>query len=337
MKILSVIIPTYNMEKYLDRCLLSLTNNSKIINDIEIIVVNDGSIDRSLNIAKKYKKEFPKSIIIIDKENAGHGSTINEGIKVAKGKYLKVVDADDWVDINSFPSFVQDLKNVDTDAVITNYVFENVFDNSVKSIKYEKLEEKRIYRLGNYDEKDYFPIHSITYKTKLLRDNDLCLDINTFYVDMEYITYPLPYLDTFTYLDYDLYRYFIGRPDQSVSINSFIKHRIEHEKVLKNVLKTYKSEIINTDKSNYCLNIIYTLLRTHYIIYCKSKCHKKELKKEIRDFTKYLKLNYKNIYRRLLKENLFIKWNVRTNFVFSQCMGCMFSRIADKFDKRSEE
>lgn len=336
MKTLSIIIPTYNMEKYLERCILSMTNNTKLLNDIEIVIVNDGSTDESLTIAKKYRKFYPKTILIIDKENGGHGSTINEGIKISKGKYLKVVDADDWIDIDSFETFVNDLKTIDTDAVVTNYVYENVYENSYEIVTYSNFENYKKYKFSDMLN-GYFPIHSITYKRDILLDNNIKLDEKTFYVDMEYLMYPLPFINDFTYLNCNLYRYFIGRPDQSVSAKSLVKHRKDHEKVIKSVLLVYKNKLVGSNNENYSLNILRTLLRTHYIIYCKCKCNNKNSKQEIRSFTKYLKKNFKNLYKELLRENLFIKWNIRTNFLLSQFYNCMFSRIADKFDKRGKQ
>ena len=93
MKILSIVVPTYNVEKYLERCIDSLVYDEKVLNDLEILIVNDGSKDNSLQIAKKYEKQYPNTIKVIDKENGGHGSTINAGLKVATGKYFRVIDS----------------------------------------------------------------------------------------------------------------------------------------------------------------------------------------------------------------------------------------------------
>ena len=134
MKTLSIIIPTYNVEKYIDRCLKSILLDS-ILEDIELIIVNDGSKDSSLQIARKYEKEYKDTIIVIDKENGGHGSTINAGLKAATGKYTKVIDSDDWVNVDDFENFVKELKKLDCDLVITNYTRELVF--SEESIKFE--------------------------------------------------------------------------------------------------------------------------------------------------------------------------------------------------------
>ena len=110
-KILSVVVPTYNVKNYLDRCLLSLTADEHTLRDLDIIIVNDGSLDSSLEIAKRYEKKYSESITVIDKENGGHGSTINTGLKYAIGKYFRVLDSDDWVNTLDFKPFIKDLKN----------------------------------------------------------------------------------------------------------------------------------------------------------------------------------------------------------------------------------
>lgn len=338
MKILSIIIPTYNMDRYLDRCLLSILYSEKVNKDIEIIVVNDGGWDNSLNIANKYKMEYKDTVVIIDKENKGHGSAINEGLKIAKGKYVKVVDADDWIDIDSFEKFVNDLKNINSDFVVTNYVFENVYDNDYEIVDYKKCTHLKKYDLNNFDineiDNKYFSIHSITYCCKLLQDMNIVLDEKTFYVDMEYLILPLKNVNTFTYLNYNLYRYFIGRENQSINIKSLISHRKDHERVIKRVLKEYEF-LRETSKKKYILNILCELIKTHYIIYCKGKCNGKIYRNEIRNFNRYLKNNYSDVYD-LLLSNKFIKWNVNTNFIFSGLFNSMFSRIADKFERRCE-
>ena len=120
MKLLSIIVPTYNMEAYLVRCLDSVTN--KILpNTLEVIVVNDGSKDKSLNIARSYQTFRPDIISIIDKPNGNYGSCINEGLKEAQGKYIKILDADDWYNTDSLKVFLEKLVDVDSDLIITDF------------------------------------------------------------------------------------------------------------------------------------------------------------------------------------------------------------------------
>ena len=137
MKILTVIVPVYNTEKYIKRCLDSLDN--KEINDkLEVLVVSDGSKDNAINIAKEYSKRLPDTFKIIEKENGGHGSTINKGLELATGKYFRVLDSDDWVDNVNFVEFVKRLEDQDADLVVTDYSKEFIYEGKSEKIVYKK-------------------------------------------------------------------------------------------------------------------------------------------------------------------------------------------------------
>ena len=170
MKILSIVIPVYNTEKYIERCLGSLLIN-EIIDDIEIIAVNDGSKDNSITVLNKYKEKYPNSIVIIDKENGGHGSTINVALNIATGKYFRVIDSDDWVDSKNFLSLIENLKRQDVDLVVTNYRKEFVYNGCSEYIKWEHLKENTIYKFNEFNlnllDKEYFVMANSTYKTSV--------------------------------------------------------------------------------------------------------------------------------------------------------------------------
>ena len=140
-KILTIVVPTYNVEKYLSRCLDSLLYDEKTNKKLEIIVVNDGSKDNSLKIANEYKEKYPDSVLVIDKENGGHGSTINAGLKIATGKYFRVIDSDDWVNIDEFPSYINDLEKLNSDIVLTNFSREYIYNSTQVISKYPKAIE----------------------------------------------------------------------------------------------------------------------------------------------------------------------------------------------------
>lgn len=338
MKVLSLVVPTYNVEKYLERCLDSLVFDEKIQKDIEIIIVNDGSKDNSLKIAKEYEKKYPESIIVIDKENGGHGSTINAGLKIAKGKYFRVIDSDDWVNIIDFSKFVKDLKKMDEDIILNNYSRELLYSGESIKFKYKNLEYNKHYDLDKFDysllKEDYFFMATSTFKTEKLRKSKVILDEKTFYVDMEFILLPFLEMDSMIYLNYDIYRYFIGRPDQSINIQSYVRNRKHHEKVLLRLLEFYKNIKGNVKKKEYIFKIISQMLNSHYIIYCKAKLHNKGELKEIRKFNNLLKENYIDFYNEIRKSYRYIKWNQKTNFVFSQSCNNLLSKLADRFDSR---
>lgn len=338
MKLLSIVIPTYNVEKYLKRCLDTLVYNEDIQNDLEILVVNDGSKDNSLKIAKEYEKKYD-SIKVIDKENGGHGSTINAGLKVATGKYFRVIDSDDWVNVVDFRNYMKDLKKLDCDVVLTNFSREFIY--SGESVKYsypEEIEFNKVYDLKSFDfslfKDDYFFMATTTYKTELLRKNNFVLDEKMFYVDMEYVIFPITYVKNFILLDYDIYRYFIGRPDQSVNLSSFARNRKNHEFVLKKLIKFYTETNLPKNKKEYVKKILVLMANTHYIIYCKSGLLQRKDKKEIRTFDKFLKNTNDDLYNAIGNKYTFIRWNRKTKFIFSTGKRAIFSRMADRHEKK---
>ena len=339
-KILSITIPTYNVEKYLDRCIESLTFEKSILGDLEIIIVNDGSKDNSLEIAKKYEKKYPQTVKVIDKENGGHGSTINAGLKIATGKYFRVIDSDDWVNVDDFADFVKALKKLNVDFVATDYQQEIIYENKTAPFKYDNIEYNKIYKFDelNLDElkPQYFTMHSMTYKTEVLREAKLELDEHCFYVDMEYILLPLKYVNTFIYLDYNIYRYFIGRPDQSVNPQSMVKNRRNHEKVLKRLISFYNTEKLSKTKKEYVKYILTYTLNTEYIIFIKIKLPDKKILNEIREFDKYLKKEAPDLYKESNEYSRSIRWNRKTNFIFAQSKKFWFSRVADFLEMRHQ-
>ena len=173
--ILSIVVPTYNMEKLLPRCLDSISS-SDFQGLLEVIVVNDGSKDNSLTVALEYQTKFPTIVNVIDKENAGHGSTINAGLQVAQGKYFKVLDSDDWFDTSELQILINELRNSNEDMILTKFVTEylhegrsevsfNLLQYGIepnKSIPFDRFDWKKI---------GYFiPMHCISYKTSLLKN-----------------------------------------------------------------------------------------------------------------------------------------------------------------------
>lgn len=335
MKILTIVIPTYNVEKYLQRCLDSILYDESVLQELEIIIVNDGSKDNSLFIAKEYEKKYPNTIIVIDKENGGHGSTINAGLKIATGKYFKVIDSDDWVNIDDFPLFVKALKKTNADIVLTNYSKECVYLSKSEKFRYnEKLEYNKLYSFEKNDlsilNDDYFFMAVSTFKTDKLKKSKLYLDEKTFYVDMEFILLPIIEMDTFIYLDFDIYKYYIGRMDQSVNIKNCILHRDDHEKVLRRLVEFYNNSNLKGEKKDYVKRIITYMCNSHYVIYCKAKLAKKKYINELKKFDNYLFENALDIYNEIGLMFPYIKWNRKTNYVFAQSRKSWFSRVIDK-------
>lgn len=241
MKILTVTVPMYNVESYIDQCLKSFVVPGAE-EKLEVLVVNDGSPDHSRDIAQKYTEKYPSIFRIIDKENGGHGSTINRGIEEAKGKYFKVVDGDDWVDREAFLNFLEHLEKTDADLVLSNYHW---VDHRTMEKKKEVGEICSGIAYGQdipfseVKDRMFTKMHALTYKTELLRKQPERLDEHCFYVDTEYIVFPLPYIKTVSAIPDCVYQYRVGMSGQSMSIENMMKRCGQHERVLKRLLNFY--------------------------------------------------------------------------------------------------
>ena len=223
-KLITFAVPCYNSAAYMEHCVDTLLQGG---DDIEIILVDDGSTrDDTPAICDRYAQQYPDIVRAIHQENGGHGEGVNQGIRNARGFYYKVVDSDDWVDVDALHKaldklrqFARDEKPVD--MFICNYVYEHAEDNTQRVAHY-----RNVFPVGRmfgwetikpFKPGQYLLMHSVIYRTQLLRDCGLELPKHTFYVDNIFVYHPLPYVRNMYYLDVDLYRYFIGRSDQSVN------------------------------------------------------------------------------------------------------------------------
>lgn len=238
-KILSIIIPTYNAEKFLDKGLTSFVmEDTSLLDKLEVIVVNDGTPDNSVAVAQKYVDQYPQVFSIINKENGGHGSAINVGVDNIRGKYFKVVDADDWVDTKALMRLIQYLEEKETfDALIASHT---TYDISTQQYKYMgvKIDDyEKVYTLEELmeyweDLQFGFSFHGILYNSEFYKKQNYRLVEKAFYEDQEYATIPLAWATKVRILDDPMYVYRIGDVSQSVSTASQLKRLPDFEKVL---------------------------------------------------------------------------------------------------------
>lgn len=254
MKLITFAVPCYNSAEYLDRCVESLLPGG---NEIEIILVNDGSTDQTPKMCDDYGDKYPEIIKVIHKENGGHGDAVMAGLNAANGKYFKVVDSDDWLNINALREIIEQFKSFNQnerkiDMLISNYVYEHLWDNTSKVMDYKNVfPQDRVFSWENcsrFNLSQYIIMHSIIYRTQILRESGLKLPKHTFYVDNIYVYQPLPYVKDIYYMDLDLYRYFIGRSDQSVNEEIMIERSSQYLKVTEIMLRTYDLEEIESYK-----------------------------------------------------------------------------------------
>ena len=282
-KILTITIPAYNVEKYMDEVLPTFLAES-IMDKIEILIVNDGSKDKTSEIGKRYETEYPGVIRLIDKENGGHGSTINKGIELATGKYFKVVDGDDWVDTDAFVTYVTMLEKLDTDAVATSYHRVNEVTKEKELNVFNGIAFGKEYQLNNIINQmdNKYQMHGLTFKTEILKKIPKISE-HCFYVDQEYVIYPLKYVETIYFLDAPIYQYRVGNVAQSVSTQSYMKNREMHKRVTRNILHYYQSETLSDEKKSFLKKRVSQLINTQLRIYLSFK-PSKEIKAELLDF-----------------------------------------------------
>lgn len=304
MKVLSVVIPCYNSQEYMKYCIESLLPGGE---DVELLIVNDGSSDKTVEIANEYAKAYPSIIRAIHQINGGHGEAVNTGIKNATGLYLKVVDSDDWVDTRAYLKILNILKeftneNKYIDMFISNFVYEKEGSKFKKVMKYDNvLPEGKIFTwddIGKFKKGQYILMHSVIYRTQLLRNCNLVLPKHTFYVDNLFVYVPLKYVKDIYYLNVDFYRYFIGREDQSVNESVMIKRIDQQIKVNKLMIDTVDLQNIeNENLYRYMINYLEIITIVSGVLLIRSGT-KENLEKK-KELWKYIKEKDIKIYRSL--------------------------------------
>lgn len=298
-KILTVVIPSYNVEQYLRGTLESFISD-EIMSEIEIFVVNDGSKDRTPEIAEEYVKKYPQTFRLINKENGGHGSTINRGIEEASGKYFKVVDGDDWVNTEDFAELVRRLRSTEADYVITNYYKVNDRTKEKKLEDFPWFRENPVSTFNEAAHQSEIPMHALTIRTEILQKNKIRLDEHCFYVDNEYITFPVPYVNTVQYFHLAVYMYRLAVATQSVSVKGLQKHLPDHTKVTRRLIDfavEYEKSGGDKDKAAYLNNQAATMVGNHAGIYASFPFSDKEIRRQFEEFDAEVKEKSRTIYK----------------------------------------
>ncbi len=274
MKLLTFAIPSYNSQDYMEHCIESLLPGGE---DVEIIIVDDGSKDRTAEIADEYERKYPGIVRAIHQENGGHGEAVNTGIRNATGLYFKVVDSDDWVDLDAYMAILEKLRELaggqkTLDMFIANYVYEKEGVKHKKVMRCSALPKNRLFtwnEVSHFRKGQYILMHSVIYRTQLLRECGLELPKHTFYVDNIYVYTPLPSVKNMYYMDVDFYRYFIGRDDQSVNEKVMIGRIDQQIKVNKIMVDEFDLwKIPNRKLRHYMFNYleIITVISTIMLI-----------------------------------------------------------------------
>ena len=252
MKYITFTIPCYNSQDYMRHC---LDNLMRVGEDIEVIIVDDGSKDDTGKIADEYQNKYPNIVKVIHKENGGHGSGVMAGIHNASGLFFKVVDSDDWVESQDVLTMIGLIKkhlseNKKVDLYVTNYVYEHAKDNSRFVMHYRKFlpidQEFTWPEMKHIRLETVFLMHSLMYRLDILKESKMELPSHTFYVDDIYAYVPLPFVKTIFYHDLDLYHYFIGREDQSINYDTMCKRYEQQQRVFEIMFSSYSLEALKT-------------------------------------------------------------------------------------------
>ncbi|MGO4997456.1 glycosyltransferase [Oribacterium sp. Sow4_G1_1] len=296
-KLLTIVVPSYNASKYLDFNLQSFLCPSEP-EKLEVIIVDDGSTDDTARIADAYHEKYPDTVKVVHKENGGHGSGINAGLRAATGKYFKVVDADDWVDHEALEKLLDyiasfDAANADTDSdidaaqvqadvkarardkavscpdVIYNNYYWRLTDEAKSPDAYERkteftepfsgVEYRKVYDFESIADRCYVKMHNMTIRTDILREHQIHIDESCYYVDMEYILYPVPYVETIAFLPEFLYQYQIGRQGQSMDPAKMQRNATQYDHVLASIYAYYDAhcrEIKQPNRKKYIDRLI---------------------------------------------------------------------------------
>ena len=304
MKLLSIGIPSYNSEKFMRKCIESLLPGGE---EVEIIIVNDGSKDGTAAIADEYAAKYPTIVKAVHQENGGHGEAVNAGLRNATGLYYKVVDSDDWVNEEAYLKILAKIAELVksgnmVDMFISNYVYEKEGKKRKKVMQYRTAfptdqvftwDDVKFLHVGQY-----ILMHSVIYRTQLLKDCGLELPKHTFYVDNIYVYHPLPYVKKMYYMDVNFYRYYIGREGQSVQEQVMIgriDQQIRVNKILIDDCDVWK--IKNKKLRNYMLSYLEIMMAVSSILAIKSKQPENMAKKK--ELWQYLKAKDVRAYKKI--------------------------------------
>ena len=294
MKLLTFTVPCYNSEAYMEKCIRSLLTGGE---DVEIIIVDDGSRDGTAAIADRFAAEYPTIVKVVHQENGGHGEAVNAGLRNATGLYFKVVDSDDWVNQEAYEKVLSTLKRLlheqqVIDMMICNYVYEKQGALRKKVMRYKTaFPREEVFGWNNVKflhKGQYILMHSVIYRTKMLYDCGLELPKHTFYVDNIFVFDPLPYVKQMYYLDVNFYRYFIGREDQSVNEQVMIgriDQQIRVTKILIDKMVSYMSRPMNAKLKKYMINYVDIMMTVSSVLLLKSGTPENlEKKKELWEY-----------------------------------------------------
>ena len=308
-KLLTISVAAYKVERYLPETLDSFLIPS-VREQLEVLIINDGSGEAISEIAREYEKKYPQIFRLIEKENGGHGSAVNRGIEEAQGKYFKTVDGDDRLEAEGFAALLDYLEEATEDLIVTDYYrFDDESGEWIDTIRH-RFEGKRYGCSYAFDEicnQIYINMHAATFRTEILKKMGRLLDEHCFYVDAEYMLYPVPLIETAAFLKKPVYEYRLGIATQSMEIKNMQKNCSHHEKVLEHLLDFYGEECtaLSPEKRRYVERGAARILVSQIKIYLSFE-PAGQWKQKIKVLDKRLKKDFPEVYGAV--ENAAVKW-----------------------------
>ena len=304
-KILSIAVPSYNVEKYLNKCLDSFSDD-RLKEGLEVLIVNDGSTDRTEEIANEYVARYPEIFQLINKENGGHGSAVNAGIEHATGKYFRIVDGDDWVNTDNMVKLLGILEETNTDLVVDEKREVHMVTGNTEFFplpKHVPMGRALTFEtVCNHSELfPYIMLHTLSTKTALLKKYGIRLQEHIFYVDIEYIIKATCESKSITFYDLEIYQYLIGNVNQSVSAQNYVKRYEHHNQVVKELVRYATEAKVSEQIRKYLDRQICLLLNSHYNISLIFNEDRKEGMKQAKEFRAYLKKANMGYYKATTK------------------------------------
>ena len=320
MKTLTVSVASYNIEKFIDQALEPFLLDS-IRDEVEVIIVNDGSKDQTSKIAHKYAEKYPDTFIVVDKENGGYGSTINTSLPMASGKYYKLLDGDDWYNPDCIKEYIDILKQSDEDLIVTSGIWKEE-ETGIETLHpaFDDCKEKATFSFDEYPKNSSVHAYNTTFKTSCIKDKGITITENCFYTDTEFLLKCLSKCNTIKYYNIPIYMYRIGRDEQSMSLEGLKRHYRDAVIYYKEVLNLFNAENISLEfRRNYLESALVSLgkyhLSTFYLLPTK-------LKKEYKEFDRYIKNTSTEIYQgthtgkiKLLRKTKYIGYALKHHLV----------------------
>lgn len=296
-KLLTLSVAAYNVENYLAKALDSCCE-AKMFEYLEVLIVNDGSKDNTSSIGAFYEKQYPSVFRVIDKKNGGYGSTINAALSCAQGKYFKLLDGDDWVSPEGLDKFLEYLSNCDSDVVVSNCrtVYEGT--DHFEDFNYANtMPEGQIFNYADVKDNFCMEMHLLAFKTENLRNAKVNIQEKCFYTDIEFVIQGIIPSRTIEFCHALVYCYRIGREGQSVSLEGYRKHNLDHERVLKKLMRLHEEmSKDDTAKIELIEKRIIDMAKNQFTNYLRLKTSLSAWKALI-NFERDLKLNHPSIYK----------------------------------------